>query len=57
MKISFAAVYNASLIVGIILIGIGTWQFSHGAAGIVVGALILAFTLYGAQRLTRRSDG
>jgi hypothetical protein len=54
MKISkISLVYNCSLTAGLGLIAAGVWQFSHGAAGIVVGALVLAFTVYGAERMNR----
>lgn len=55
MKISkISLVYNGSLLSGLALVGAGIWQFSHGAALIAVGALVLALTIYGAERLNRQ---
>ena len=53
MKLSFGTVYNASIIGGLALIGAGLWQISHGLARTTVGALVLALTIYGAERLAR----
>lgn len=53
MKLSFGVVYNASVSAGLILVGCGVWQFSHGAALICVGALVLVLTVYAAERVAR----
>jgi len=45
--------YNASLLIGIGLIGAGLALVSVPAALVVVGALILAFTVFGAL-ITRK---
>lgn len=58
MKISkISLVYNGSVITGLGLVGVGVWQLSHAASLITVGALILALTLYGAERLYRAAPG
>lgn len=50
-------VYNASIAAGILLtgVGVGLWSIAAGLA--VTGALILAFTVYGAEISRRGKAG
>lgn len=49
-------VYNGSLLVGLGLVFGGAWQFNHGAALLCTGALVLAFTVYGNERLLKKQS-
>lgn len=41
-------VYDAAILLGVLLIGVGVWQWSWPAALVTVGALIVVLTVLGA---------
>lgn len=52
-----ALVYNLCLLIGLLVIGAGVWlHYGVSVALMVVGALVVVLTLYGAERFQRRSS-
>lgn len=48
-------VYDLCMLVGILLIGTGVWQWSWPAALVTVGSLLIVLTLIGSGAIRRRA--
>lgn len=54
LRPTVAQIYNLALLVGISCTSAGVWiELGRGAGLITLGVLVLALTIYGAERLSR----